>query len=67
MESCLGDLNLTWCIIYLDDITREHAAGSKRAHDEDIDKDDKGEDGDGSMFKDLDEPAPTPMKRSGIL
>ena len=20
MESCLGDLNLTWCIIYLDDV-----------------------------------------------
>ena len=20
MESCLGDLNLTWCIVYLDDV-----------------------------------------------
>ena len=46
-------------------ITRKHTAGSKHAHNEDIDEDKEGEDGDGSMFEDLDEPAPTPMKRGG--
>ena len=46
-------------------ITRKHAAGGKHAHDEDINEDDEAEDGNGSMFEDLDEPLPTPTKRSG--
>ena len=40
-------------------------AGSKRVHDEDIDEDEEGDNGDGSMFEDLDEPLPAPAKRSG--
>ena len=46
-------------------ITRKHTAGSKHAHNEDIDEDEEGKDGDSSMFEDLDEPAPTPTKRGG--
>ena len=40
-------------------------AGSKRAHDEDVDEDEEGDDGNGSMFEDLDEPQPTSTKRPG--
>ena len=47
------------------DVSRKQMAGSKCAHDEDVDKDEEGDDGDGSMFKDLDEPQPTSTKRSG--
>ena len=47
------------------DVTRKHPAGSKHAHDDEINKDDEGEDGDGSMFEDLDEVVPTTAKRAG--
>ena len=47
------------------DVSHKQMARSKRVHDEDIDKDKEAEDGDGSMFEDLDEPLPAPMKRSG--
>ena len=47
------------------DVSRKQMAGSKRVHDEDIDEDEEGDDGDGSMFEDLDEPLPAPVKRSG--
>ena len=40
-------------------------ARSKRAHDEDVDEDEEGDDGKGSMFEDLDEPQPTSTKRLG--
>ena len=40
-------------------------AGSKCVHNEDIDEDEEGDDGDGSIFEDLDEPLPAPVKRSG--
>ena len=46
-------------------IARKHTPGSKCAHDEDIDGDDEAEDGDGSMFEDLDEPVPVPAKKGG--
>ena len=39
-------------------------AGSKCVHDEDIDEDEEAEDGDSSMFEDLDKPLPAPVKRS---
>ena len=47
------------------DISHKQMAGSKRVHDEDINEDKEAEDGDGSMFEDLDEPLPAPTKRSG--
>ena len=47
------------------DISHKQVAGSKCVHDEDIDEDKEAEDGDGSMFEDLDEPLPAPAKRSG--
>ena len=47
------------------DISRKQMAWSKCIHDEDVNEDEEAEDGDGSMFKDLDEPLPAPMKRSG--
>ena len=47
------------------DVSHKQMAGSKRVHDEDIDEDEEGDDGDGSMFEDLDEPLPAPVKRSG--
>ena len=47
------------------DVSHKQMAGSKHAHDEDVDKDEEGDDGNGSMFEDLDEPQPTPTKRSG--
>ena len=47
------------------DVSRKQMAGSKRIHDEDIDEDEEGDDSDGSMFEDLDEPLPAPVKRSG--
>ena len=40
-------------------------AGSKCIHDEDINEDEEAEDGDSSMFEDLDKPLPAPTKRSG--
>ena len=42
------------------DVSHKQMARSKRAYDED----EEGDDGDGSMFKDLDEPQPTSTKRS---
>ena len=47
------------------DVSHKQMAGSKCVHDEDIDKDKEGDDGDGSMFEDLDEPLPAPAKRFG--
>ena len=46
------------------DVSRKQMAGSKRVHNEDIDEDEEPEDGNGSMFEDLDEPLPAPVKRS---
>ena len=45
------------------DVSRKQMARSKCAHDEDVDEDEEGDDGDGSMFEDLDEPQPTSTKR----
>ena len=45
------------------DVSHKQMAGTKRVHDKDINKDEEGDDGDGSMFKDLDEPLPAPVKR----
>ena len=47
------------------DVSHKQMAGSKRVHDEDIDEDEEAEDGDGSMFEDLDKPLLAPVKRSG--
>ena len=47
------------------DVSHKQMAGSKHAHDEDIDEDEEAKDGDSSMFEDLDEPLPAPIKRSG--
>ena len=46
-------------------VSLKQMAGSKRIHNEDIDEDKEGDDSDGSMFEDLDEPLPAPAKRSG--
>ena len=46
------------------DVSHKQMAGSKCIHDEDVNEDKEAEDGDGSMFEDLDEPLPAPMKRS---
>ena len=46
------------------DVSRKQMAGSKCVHDEDIDKDEEGDDDNGSMFEDLDKPLPAPAKRS---
>ena len=46
------------------DVCHKQMIGSKHVHDEDIDKDEETEDGNGSMFEDLDEPQPAPVKRS---
>ena len=43
------------------DVSRKQMAGSKCVHN----KDEEAEDGDSSMFEDLDEPLPVPVKRSG--
>ena len=42
------------------DVSRKQMARTKHTHNED----EEGDDGDGSMFKDLDEPQPTSTKRS---
>ena len=47
------------------DVSHKQMAGSKCIHDEDIDEDKEAEDSDCSMFEDLDEPLPAPVKRSG--
>ena len=47
------------------DVSRKQMAGSKHVHDEDVDEDEEAKDSDGSMFEDLDEPLPAPVKRSG--
>ena len=47
------------------DVFRNQMAGSKHIHDEDVDEDKEAEDGNSSMFEDLDEPLPAPVKRSG--
>ena len=47
------------------DVSHKQMAGSKHVHDKDIDEDKEAEESDGSMFEDLDEPLPAPMKRSG--
>ena len=47
------------------DVSHKQMAGSKRAHDEDVNEDEEADDGDGSMFEDLDEPQPISAKRSG--
>ena len=47
------------------DVSRKQMAGSKHIHDEDVDEDEEAEDSNGSMFEDLDEPLPAPVKRYG--
>ena len=47
------------------DVSRKQMAGSKRAYDEDVNKYEDADYGDGSMFEALDEPEPTSGKRSG--
>ena len=47
------------------DVSHKQMIGSKRVHDEYVDEDEEAEDGDGSMFEDLDKPLPAPVKRSG--
>ena len=47
------------------DVSHKQMAGSKCTHNEDVDEDKEGDDGDGSMFEYLDELQPTPSKRSG--
>ena len=47
------------------DVSHKQMAGSKHSHDEDVDRDEEADDGDGSMFEDLDEPQPISAKRSG--
>ena len=47
------------------DVSRKQMAGSKNIHNEDVDEDKEAEDGNSSMFEDLDEPLPAPVKRSG--
>ena len=44
------------------DVSHKQMAGSKCVHDEDINEDEEGDDGDSSMFKDLDEPLPAPAR-----
>ena len=46
-------------------VARKHTPGTKCAHDKDIDDDDDAEDADGSILKDLHNPAPAPLKRGG--
>ena len=46
------------------DVSRKQMAGSKCIHNEDINEDEEAEDGDSSMFEDLDKPLPAPSKRS---
>ena len=47
------------------DVSCKQMAGSKHTHDKDIYEDEEGDDDDGSMFEDLDEPQPTSTKRPG--
>ena len=47
------------------DVYCKQIAGTKRVHDEEIYEDEEGDDGDSSMFEDLDELLPAPVKRSG--
>ena len=47
------------------DVSRKQMAGSKCIHNEDVDEDKEAEDGNSSMFEDLDEPLPAAVKRSG--
>ena len=46
------------------DVSRKQMAGSKCVHNEDVNEDEEAEDGEGSMFEDLDEPLLAPIKRS---
>ena len=46
------------------DVSHKHTARTKRVHDEEIDEDEEGDDGDGSMFEDLDELPPAAVKKS---
>ena len=47
------------------DVSCKHMAGSKCTHNEDIDEDEEGDNSNGSLFEDLDEPQPTSTKRPG--
>ena len=47
------------------DVSHKQMAESKCIHDKHIDEDEEAEDSDGSMFEDLHEPLPAPVKRSG--
>ena len=47
------------------DVSHKQMAGTKHVHDEDINEDEEGDDGNGSVFEDLDEPLPAPVKRVG--
>ena len=47
------------------EVSHKQMSGTKRIHNKDIDEDEEGDDGDGSMFEDLDEHLPAPVKRPG--
>ena len=47
------------------DISHKHTPGSKHMHDDDYNEKGEVEDGDGSMFEDLDEIGPVPPRKSG--
>ena len=47
------------------DVSHKQMAGSKHAHDEDINGNEEGDDGDGSIFENLDDLQPTSTMRSG--
>ena len=47
------------------DVSHKQIGGTKRIHDEEINDDEEGDNGDGSMFEDLDKLPPPPVKRSG--
>ena len=46
------------------DISQKHTTGNKHAHDKDLDEEEEGEDGDSSIFEDLDEVAPPAAKEN---
>ena len=49
------------------DVTQKHGTqlGGKHAHDDNSDKEDEGDDGDGSTFEDLDKAVSAPVKKAG--
>ena len=45
------------------DVSHKQIGGTKCVHDEEIDDDEEGDDGDSSMFEDLDKLPPAPVKK----